>query len=306
MDSTPAHIHDDLSEILAGSIGGAAATVIEYPLDTIKVRLQDGGRKYNSILHCIRHIQAKEGVINGFFRGLPAPVFGAAFENAILFVAYRGVTDWIQYFCCKTPYRQDQEPLPVVAAAGALGGLVVSVVLTPADLVKCRMQVQNTLPVQDRIYKNSFQCLAAIHRRRGIPGLFRGHVAMMLRESIGCAWYFVTFQYIVRLFARDGECFHDVSPMAHLLGGGLAGVAFWTSTYPIDAVKTKQQTMKADYLRLNFRQCCQRLYRTEGMRGLFRGYSVTALRAVPGNAVLIAAYEQVNKLYSYVVHDNKR
>lgn len=306
MESSPGHIHDDFSEVLAGSIGGAAATVIEYPLDTIKVILQDGGRKYNSIFHCIRHIQSKEGLINGFFRGLPAPVLGAAFENAILFVAYRGVVDEIQRVCYRASYPQDQEPLPVVALAGALGGLVVSLILTPADLVKCRMQVQNTLPVHDRIYKNSIQCLASIHRKRGIPGLFRGHVAMMLRESIGCAWYFVTFQGVVRPFVREGECFHDVSPMAHLLGGGLAGVAFWTSTYPIDAVKTKQQTMKADYVRLNFRQCCHRLYRTEGMRGLFRGYSVTALRAVPGNAVLIAVYEQVNRLYSCIVHDHRR
>lgn len=306
MESAAHQIHGDLAEILAGSVGGALATVIEYPLDTIKVRLQDGGRKYSSILSCIRHIQAKEGLFNGFFRGLPAPVLGAAFENAILFVAYRKLVDEIQLVCCNSLYPQDREPLSIVALAGALGGLIVSFILTPADLVKCRMQVQNTLPVHDRIYKNSMQCLVSIHHKRGIRGLFRGHVAMMLRESIGCAAYFWMFQATIRPFVPKESCFHDVSPLTHLLGGGLAGVAFWTFTYPIDAVKTKQQTMNADYLRLNFRQCCRRLYRTEGMRGLFRGYSVTALRAVPGNAVLIAAYEQVTRMYSYLVHDNKR
>lgn len=291
--------HDDLSEMLAGSIGGAAATAIEYPMDTIKVRLQDDGRRYSSVLHCIRQIRKNEGIINGFFRGLPAPVVGAAFENALLFVSYRGIIDVIQRVAYGTTlwYPKDREPLVMVATAGAAGGIIVSLVLTPAELVKCRMQVQNTLPVADRIYKNSIQCVAAIHRKRGVRGLFRGHVAMTLREAVGCAWYFVTFQFLIRAFLRHDQTFHDVSPLVHLLGGGCAGVAFWTSTYPIDAVKTKQQTMKADYVRLNFRQSCRRLYRTEGLRGMFRGYSVTALRAFPGNAVLIAVYEQVNKLY---------
>lgn len=298
--------HDDISEILAGSLGGAAATVIEYPLDTIKVRLQDDGKRYKNLFHCIRHIQEKEGFLNGFFRGLPAPVIGAAFENAVLFLFYRSVVEHLQTWFFVQQYAQDREPLSLVAAGGAAGGIFVSFILTPADLIKCRMQVQNTLPIADRIYSNSIECAAAIRRKRGIQGLFRGHVAMMLRESIGCAFYFVTFQYLIRLFLKEGESFHDVTPLAHLFGGGCAGVAFWTTTYPIDAVKTKQQTMKSDYLKLNFRQSVRRLYRTEGLRGMFRGYGVTALRAFPGNAVLIAVYEQVNKFYELAVRKNRR
>lgn len=299
MASSSSSQHDDLAEILAGSLGGAAATAIEYPMDTIKVRLQDDGKRYKNIFHCVRHILEKEGLINGFFRGLPAPVLGAAFENAILFVVYRGFVDALQRIFLVNSYLQDNEPLTIVACAGAAGGVVVSLILTPADLVKCRMQVQNTLPVADRIYKNSVQCLLAIYKKRGVRGLFRGHVAMTLREAIGCGWYFVTFQFLIRSFLKEGESFHEVSPLVHLFAGGCAGVAFWSSTYPIDAVKTKQQTMKADYMRLNFRQSCRRLYRTEGLRGMFRGYGVTAVRAFPGNAVLIAVYEQVNRIYYF-------
>lgn len=39
-----------------------------------------------------------EGIINGFFRGLPAPVIGAAVENALLFVSYRTAIDVFQDF----------------------------------------------------------------------------------------------------------------------------------------------------------------------------------------------------------------
>lgn len=290
----------DLREMLAGSLGGASACVIEYPLDTIKVRLQDGGKKYTSVMSCIQNIARNEGIINGFFRGLPAPVLGAALENAVLFLVYRFSIESFESLVCGRCSAQDTEPYVAVATAGAIGGLAVSQVLTPAELIKCKMQVQNTLPPDDRIYRNSIDCVKATYARRGIRGLFRGHVAMMIREAVGCALYFVLFQCVTRSFLREGQTFHDVSPAVHLLAGGCAGVGFWTSTYPVDAVKTKQQTLKADYLKLNFRQCCTRLYRTEGMRGFFRGYTVTALRAFPGNAVLIAVYEQVNIVWDAV------
>ncbi|KAG5477145.1 hypothetical protein LSCM4_04362 [Leishmania orientalis] len=290
---------DDAREMVAGSLGGASATVIEYPMDTIKVRLQDDGKRYGGVMQCIRTISKEEGIVNGFFRGLPAPVIGAAFENAILFASYRSAIEGFQKLTYGHCGPSNEEPYLAVSVAGAAGGIVVSQVLTPAELIKCKMQIQNTLPVQERIYKNSLECAAATYRRRGIRGLFRGHTAMMMREAVGCGFYFLAFQSVIRPFLSDGQMFHEAPAWVHFLGGGCAGVAFWTSTYPVDAVKTKQQTMKADYLKLNFRQACARLYRTEGMRGLFRGYSVTAVRAFPGNAVLIAVYEQVSAFWEY-------
>ncbi|KAG5503166.1 hypothetical protein GH5_04227 [Leishmania sp. Ghana 2012 LV757] len=290
---------DDVREMVAGSLGGASATVIEYPMDTIKVRLQDDGKRYGGVMQCIRTISKEEGIVNGFFRGLPAPVIGAAFENAILFASYRSAIEGFQKLTYGHCGPSNEEPYLAVSVAGAAGGIVVSQVLTPAELIKCKMQIQNTLPVQERIYKNSLECAAATYRRRGIRGLFRGHTAMMMREAVGCGFYFLAFQSVIRPFLSDGQMFHEAPAWVHFLGGGCAGVAFWTSTYPVDAVKTKQQTMKADYLKLNFRQACARLYRTEGMRGLFRGYSVTAVRAFPGNAVLIAVYEQVSAFWEY-------
>lgn len=289
---------DDIREILAGSLGGASATVIEYPLDTVKVRLQDDGKRYGSVVQCFKTIAKEEGIVNGFFRGLPAPVIGAACENAVLFLCYRATLDVFQPAYYGKIYEADQEPFVAVAVAGATGGLVVSQVLTPAELVKCKMQIQNTLPTSERIYKNSIACVAAMYQRRGLRGLYRGHTAMLLREGIGCGFYFLVFQAVIRSALADGQSFHEAPVWAHFLGGGCAGVAFWSSTYPIDAVKTKQQTLKSDYLKLNFRQACARLYKTEGMRGVFRGYTVTALRAFPGNAVLIAVYEQVNAIWA--------
>ncbi|EPY19133.1 solute carrier family 25 (mitochondrial carnitine/acylcarnitine transporter), member 20/29 [Strigomonas culicis] len=243
--------NEDIREIVAGSVAGALSTAIEYPMDTIKVRMQDGGTK-QSLWQCVKRIALDEGVVNGFFRGLPAPVLGGAIEDAVMFLSYRSVTEKFQKLAYDRVAPTDTEPYPVVAVGGAATGVVVALVLTPTDLIKCKMQIQNTLPPAERVYKNSFQCFEITVKKRGLPGLYRGHVAMTLREAIGCCCYFLVYHFLMRSFVPPGHAYHDSSPMLPLCSGGCAGVAFWTSMYPIDAIKTKQQTMKSDYLKLNF------------------------------------------------------
>ncbi|KAH9586419.1 Mitochondrial substrate/solute carrier [Trypanosoma melophagium] len=288
---------NDIKEVLAGSLGGALATVVEYPFDTIKVRLQDDPSRHRGSLSCISEITRNEGLINGFFKGLPAPLIGAAVENAILFFAYRTAITSIQSLFCSERFEPDTEPYAVVLGAAAIGGIVVSHVLTPAELVKCKMQVQNTLPEERRAFKNSLHCAMSIYRKLGLHGLYKGHVAMMAREAIGCGLYFLTFEWVIRNMLQQGQSFNEASPLVHFLGGGCAGVAFWTFIYPIDALKTKVQTGKGGYDQMSFLRGMAQLVKREGIRGCMRGYTVTAIRAFPGNAVLIAVYEKVNHLW---------
>ncbi|KEG13411.1 putative mitochondrial carrier protein [Trypanosoma grayi] len=288
---------DDAKEIIAGSIGGAVATVVEYPLDTIKVRMQDDPRRYRGSISCITEIAREEGLIGGFFKGLPAPVIGAAVENATLFCTYRVTIGSIQDLLFKRRFEPDTEPYSVVFLAAAFGGIVVSHALTPAELIKCKMQVQNTFPEERRLYSNSLHCASSIYRKSGLRGLYKGHVSMLVREAIGCGLYFLTFEWVIRNMLRDGQSFSEASSLVHFLGGGCAGVVFWTSIYPVDALKTKVQTGKGIYGELSFLRGMAQLYKREGFRGFMRGYPVTAARAFPGNAVLIAVYEQVNFLW---------
>ncbi|KAG8348141.1 putative Mitochondrial carrier protein [Trypanosoma vivax] len=286
----------DIRELLAGSVAGALATVVEYPFDTIKVRLQDDPSRYRSSIKCIADIIRNEGPLNGFFRGLPMPVLGAAVENATLFVTYRTAIGYIQDLLYGARQEADKEPLPAVFAAAAVGGIVVSHVLTPAELVKCQMQVHKMSPMGKRLFSNSLACALSIYQSTGLRGFFKGHETMLLREAIGCGMYFLTFQWVIRCMLQEDQAFTDASPLVHFLGGGCAGIVFWTSIYPIDTLKTKVQTCK-EYSSISIVSGLGRLYRQEGVRGLVRGYGVTAVRAFPGNAVLIATYEQVNVLW---------
>ena len=62
-------------------------------------------------------------------------------------------------------------------------GLVNSFVLSPIELVKCRMQIQTEKNLCDAYYRSSIHCFTRIAQEEGIrKGLMKGLVATILRE----------------------------------------------------------------------------------------------------------------------------
>lgn len=80
------------------------------------------------------------------------PVLGATLENACLFFVYNRLQDTIRSFhgssiSSQAPTSLDAEverplTMPQLAIAAAGAGAATSLVLTPVELIKCRMQVQ--------------------------------------------------------------------------------------------------------------------------------------------------------------------
>lgn len=169
----------------ATQIAGTAGKIVEYPFDTIKVRLQSQPTTppllYSGPWDCFRQsIQshgAGGGGLRGLYRGLSAPLFGAAIETSSLFFSYRlAQTLWRSSgFLPPAPssssssssnsssstsddnknnhhhnddHNKDRSRLPLGAlvACGAASGAFTSLILTPIELVKCQMQVHPLSP----------------------------------------------------------------------------------------------------------------------------------------------------------------
>jgi len=105
---TPAGSHDltttsaqqgkeALKDITFGSIAGVAGKYVEYPFDTVKVRLQsqpDGvPLKYAGPLDCFRQSIRQDGFL-GLYRGISAPLLGAALETSSLFFSVSPLLDF--------------------------------------------------------------------------------------------------------------------------------------------------------------------------------------------------------------------
>ncbi|CAI7839036.1 unnamed protein product, partial [Closterium sp. NIES-54] len=98
-----------------------------------------GAPRYRSAWQCTSHILRTEG-IPGLYRGATSSFIGVAVESSLLFGSYTQI---------KTALQNGERAVPtagtVATAAGLAGGLI-SFVLCPTELVKCRLQVQAQSP----------------------------------------------------------------------------------------------------------------------------------------------------------------
>ena len=124
----------DTSDIGAGWLGGCCGCLVGHPFDTIKTRTQLSAAA--SPLSCLRKLMRREGP-TALYKGLPSPLLSFPLVNAVVFgaegwakdalLARRGATggDLTGMEGCLT---------------GAFAGAVNTVVVTPMELVKCRLQ----------------------------------------------------------------------------------------------------------------------------------------------------------------------
>jgi len=268
-----------VADLLAGSFAGISGKVVEYPFDCIKVKLQcqdvNPNKKPMGTFQCIRDILRYEGV-RGFYRGLSAPLVGSVMENAVLFVAYGRIQKLLQ--------GDSDKPLSVaqLSLSGAIAGMAVSAVLTPVELIKCKIQIHS------KTYKGPIDCAIKTIRATGLRGMYKGHAATFARESCGGAAWFGVYEFTCRQLSGSTSK-DNLSPASLMFAGALSGIAYNTVLFPADVVKSQIQAESSGDRRY-FRRL-RKLYVSEGIRGLYRGYGITIVRAIPANAIILASYE---------------
>ncbi|XP_028074803.1 mitochondrial arginine transporter BAC1 isoform X2 [Camellia sinensis] len=235
-------------DYLAGLLAGVATVIIGHPFDTVKVKMQKQntdvhGIKYRSGLHCTARVLQTEGV-KGLYRGATSSFLGVAFESSLLFGIYSQIKQSLE-----GGLQSGKPQSSVIIPSAAIGGGIISFVLCPSELVKCRMQVLGTdslVPKSSR-YNGPLDCALKTFKTEGVTGIFRGGFTTLLRESIGNAVFFSTYEsvrYYMHLQLKDASSnqnnLTDVG--VGIMSGGLSGIAFWSAVLPFDVAKTIIQT----------------------------------------------------------------
>ncbi|EJD05397.1 mitochondrial carrier [Fomitiporia mediterranea MF3/22] len=229
-----AAIVEGVKDIAFGSIAGMVSKVFEHPFDLCKVRLQaqvlDETARFNGPMDCLMTTWRKEG-LRGLYRGLPAPVVGAMAENATLFLVYGQLQRLCRWWSGAALNEFSTGQL-MFSAAGA--GAVTSFVLTPIELVKCKMQVQllaqeasNPAVALQQLEsagagaailgaaspghpkKPNFSALPGpisvlrtVLRTHGLRGLWLGQTGTLIRETGGAVAWFGTKEGVCEFLLR--------------------------------------------------------------------------------------------------------
>lgn len=304
-----------LKDIAFGSIAGMAGKVVEYPFDTVKVRLQsqpDHVRlQYSGPLDCFRQSIQSDG-IRGLYRGLSAPLVGAAAETASLFLSYRLAQQALQ----ATLFTDYQEKLPMsaLALAGAISGGLTSLILTPIELVKCRTQVPTQSPVDPTLGPklglstrtiSPLSVIRDVWRQEGLAGFWRGQFGTLLRETGGSTAWFGSYELLTAFFTARAQAKAKGEAVSipfwqQMTAGAVAGVSYNFIFYPADTIKSKMQTGElgtSRSQRQTFLQVGRHLWQAHGLKGLYRGCGITVARAAPSSALIFTVYEHLKQAY---------
>ncbi|KAL4901018.1 hypothetical protein BDW74DRAFT_87381 [Aspergillus multicolor] len=295
-------------DIVFGSVAGMIGKVIEYPFDTVKVRLQSQPDhlplRYNGPLDCFRQSFQAEG-LRGLYRGISAPMAGAAVENSCLFFSYRVVQDILR----ATYYSStEQLPLSALVFCGAASGSITSLALTPIELIKCKMQVPSE---SAGARSGPLKLIVSVFRQDGILGFWRGQMGTLIRETGGGAAWFGGYEGVSALFrsyhqspltseSSGGESI--VLPLhQQMLAGAAAGVSYNFLFYPADTIKSRLQTEDIHNTSLGKRQtfggAARVLWQQQGLRGLYRGCGITCARSAPSSAFIFTVFEGLRSYF---------
>ncbi|XP_062125955.1 calcium-binding mitochondrial carrier protein Aralar1 isoform X2 [Drosophila sulfurigaster albostrigata] len=180
-------------EVIAGGCGGAAQVIFTNPLEIVKIRLQvageiAGGSKI-SALSVVRELG-----FFGLYKGAKACLLRDVNFSAIYFPTYAHIKG---AFADKDGYNS---PVSLLAA-GAIAGIPAAALVTPADVIKTRLQV--AARQGQTTYTGLWDATKKIMAEEGPRAFWKGTAARVCRSSPQFGVTLFTYELLQRLFYVD-------------------------------------------------------------------------------------------------------
>jgi len=310
---------------VAASASSVLSTFTAFPLDSVKTRMQT--YKYDNFADCVRQTYRTER-FRGFFRGVTAPMASVTLVRTISFSIYQrskyAYSAWFERNIGIDPlvHVNTLGTYPTLAtiacfgAAGATAGSFITIIACPFELTKLSAQVSvlmadrttSSLSEPSHSYgtSQSYRTVAAsyqnkgtwktaknIVKHRGMSGLYSGFTLHLLRDTLGTAIYFMTYESSKQLLATYRGDRSPTSPLPVVFAGGLCGIVSWALIYPIDSAKSI-------YQRNCLMQCKgEKVKRAPKIQffnpRMYRGLGVSMARSCVVNAIFFSSFEYIKK-----------
>lgn len=278
-----------LEDSASGFLSGISQILVGQPLDLAKVLVQT--RQYSSTSTALLNVTKNEGPL-ALYKGASVPLIGTGIMNMVLF----NFTYVTRREILRLNPEQKELTMSQYYGAGTLAGVFIAFLASPVEQIRILLQTQ---PADSKIYKGPIDAMKKIYHADGMSGIFRGLPVTILRDAHAHGVWFVTYEYLIKKTCDYYHCEREeISPINLLTFGGIAGITLWGSTYPIDVIKTVQQSDGiGKNKRFNsFIDVYKWIYQTSGYNGFWKGISATLVRAFPVNAAVFATAEITRRL----------
>jgi ornithine carrier protein len=272
-------------------------------------------------LDCFKQSLRSDGFL-GLYRGVSAPLVGAALETSSLFFWERVGRESL--FKAGLYQRDKNLPLSALWLTGAISGAFTSVLLTPVELVKCKIQAPTTSSADGVVKAHSpLSVIKDVFRHQGIRGFWHGQLGTLIRETGGSAAWFGTKETATLAFrhlnarssptetssatslenSKPAVLASTLVPLPlwqQALAGASAGMSYNFLFFPADTIKSRMQTSSIHSSSPKARFWAEGIsvYKQYGVRGLYRGCGITVIRSAPSSAFIFVVFDALKARFS--------
>ncbi|EMR62509.1 putative mitochondrial 2-oxodicarboxylate carrier 2 protein [Eutypa lata UCREL1] len=163
--------------VLTGASAGATESFVVVPFELVKIRLQDktSGSRYNGPIDVVKQIVKNEGIL---------AIFGCIFQ--------------VRALLPKAENKKSQITNDILA--GSVGGTVGTILNTPMDVVKSRIQNTTKVPGQIPKYNWAWGACGTVMKEEGFSALYKGFLPKVLRLGPGGGILLVVFTGVMDFF----------------------------------------------------------------------------------------------------------
>lgn len=275
---------------IVGGVAGCMTTLFAYPTEYVKIQLQlDSGRvgsskQFKGILDCIKQTMRsgnKAVNVGAFYRGVSPVIFFAMPRSGIRLATFDTVQASLQQPGTRPSALQS------LFAGMVAGAVEATLLLTPAENMKVKFihDTQRKVPH----YRGMFHGIYTIYKEIGAKGLYGGYSATLAKQASNQAIRFAVYEALKKAYRGNDENLSIAWYVSAALGGA-SGAISCVCNNPIDVVKTKMQSLDGSQYR-NSWECCQAIYRHDGIRGFYVGLQPRMARVMISVAITFTIFD---------------
>lgn len=294
-----------VTKMVIAAFSGMGAATVCHPLDVIRVQMQTEGTSYNNFADALCGIYKKDGLKDGLYAGVSAAYLRQWLYGSCRIGIYAYLLENAQNANVAKGLDKNAISLPSKMLFGLTSGGIGSFVGTPSELALVRMSNDKKLPVEKRRnYNGVGNCITRIAKEEGLPALFTGAPATVLRACLlsACAMG-ITSEIKMRLtntglFGDDGKLYGGVPILfiATLFSSFAANMV----ANPFDVVKSRMQNMEIEKdgssQYNSMLDCFIQTVSNDGVFKLWSGFVPAFLKLAPYTVISLLLTDKITKI----------
>jgi solute carrier family 25 (adenine nucleotide translocator) protein 4/5/6/31 len=188
-------------------------------------------------------------------------------------------------------------------ALGGVSAAISKTAVAPIERIKLLLQTQdaNAKISGEKKYKGIVDCLVRVPKEEGVKAFWRGNFANVIRYFPTQALNFAfkdTYKKIFCPFNPKTDFWKFF--VGNLASGGAAGATSLLVVYPLDFVRTRLAAdvgkTVADRQFSGMGDCLSKIYKSDGLKGLYQGFGVSVLGIIVYRACYFGGYDTLKRV----------